>query len=92
VTLLLDTHTLLWFLRNDPLLSAAAKAVIEDPANRKLVSVASCWENRPACSSRERFQVIRSTCCPFRLPMPRQLKCCRYITKILSIDYSSLRQ
>src|SRR5947209_7367026 len=44
VTLLLDTHTLLWFLRDDPLLSAAAKAAIEDPANKKLVSVASCWE------------------------------------------------
>jgi PIN domain nuclease of toxin-antitoxin system len=44
VTLLLDTHTLLWFLRDDPLLSATAKAAIEAPANRKLVSVASCWE------------------------------------------------
>lgn len=42
--ILLDTHTLLWFLRDDPLLSAAAKAVIENPKNRKLVSVASCWE------------------------------------------------
>ena len=42
--LLLDTHTLLWFLRDDPLLSAAAKSLIEDPRNRKLVSVASCWE------------------------------------------------
>lgn len=31
---LLDTHALLWFLRNDPLLSAAAKTLIEDPANR----------------------------------------------------------
>lgn len=44
MTLLIDTHSLLWFLRGDPLLSAVAKAVIEDPANRKLVSVASCWE------------------------------------------------
>jgi PIN domain nuclease of toxin-antitoxin system len=44
VTLLLDTHVLLWFLKDDPQLSPAAKAAIEDPANRKLVSVASCWE------------------------------------------------
>ena len=42
--LLLDTHTLLWFLRDDPSLSTTAKALIQDPANRKLVSVASCWE------------------------------------------------
>jgi PIN domain nuclease of toxin-antitoxin system len=44
VTLLLDTHTLLWFLQADPALSATAKALIEDPANRKLVSIVSCWE------------------------------------------------
>jgi PIN domain nuclease of toxin-antitoxin system len=44
VTLLLDTHALLWFLKNDPQLSAAAKGAIEDAANRKLVSIASCWE------------------------------------------------
>ena len=42
--LLLDTHTLLWFLRDDSNLSAPAKALILDPANRKFVSVASCWE------------------------------------------------
>jgi len=44
VTLLLDAHALLWFLKDDPQLSAAAKAAIELPANRKLVSMASCWE------------------------------------------------
>jgi PIN domain nuclease of toxin-antitoxin system len=44
VTLLLDTHALLWFLKGDPRLSATAKTAVEDPANRKLVSVASCWE------------------------------------------------
>jgi PIN domain nuclease of toxin-antitoxin system len=44
VRLLLDTHTLLWFLRNDPSLTATAKAAIEDPANHKLVSIATCWE------------------------------------------------
>jgi PIN domain nuclease of toxin-antitoxin system len=44
MTLLLDTHTFLWFCQDDPSLSAAAKTLIEDPSNRKLVSVASCWE------------------------------------------------
>jgi PIN domain nuclease of toxin-antitoxin system len=44
MTLLLDTHTFLWFCQDDPRLSAAAKALIEDPANRKLLRVGSCWE------------------------------------------------
>ena len=44
MTLLLDTHTFLWFCQDDPSLSAPAKTLIEDPANRKLVSLASCWE------------------------------------------------
>lgn len=42
--LLLDAHALLWFLNNGPSLSATAKGLIEDPANHKLVSVATCWE------------------------------------------------
>jgi PIN domain nuclease of toxin-antitoxin system len=42
--LLLDTHAMLWFFWDDPHLSADAKSAIEDPNNRKLVSVASCWE------------------------------------------------
>jgi PIN domain nuclease of toxin-antitoxin system len=44
VNLLLDTHALLWFLNNDPLLSVTSKGLIEDPANRKFVSIATCWE------------------------------------------------
>jgi len=44
VKLLLDAHALLWFLDDDPLLSATAKALISDPANHKFVSVATCWE------------------------------------------------
>ena len=44
MNLLLDTHTFLWFVNADPKLSADAKAHIEDQSNRKIVSVASCWE------------------------------------------------
>lgn len=44
MTFLLDTHAFLWFCQNDSSLSAVAKAIIEDPVNRKLVSLASCWE------------------------------------------------
>jgi len=44
VRLLLDTHALLWFVLNDPKLSASARAVIADPLNEVLVSPASFWE------------------------------------------------
>lgn len=44
MTLLLDTHAFLWFCQGDASLSVHAKSLIEDPGNRKLLSVASCWE------------------------------------------------
>ena len=44
MNLLLDTHAFLWFVGNDPRLSSDAKTAIESSANRKWVSVASCWE------------------------------------------------
>src|SRR5437868_10887579 len=44
MNLLLDTHTMLWFFWDDSLLSSSARSLIEDPANRKLVSIATCWE------------------------------------------------
>lgn len=42
--LLLDTHAFLWWLGDDPALSAAADAAIADPANSVHVSAASAWE------------------------------------------------
>jgi PIN domain nuclease of toxin-antitoxin system len=44
MNLLLDTHTFLWFWWDDPKLSDAARDVIIDPNNRKLISTASRWE------------------------------------------------
>ncbi len=41
--LLLDTHTFLWFVLNDLLLSAAARQQIED-ADSVFLSIASIWE------------------------------------------------
>ena len=43
-SLLLDAHTMLWFFWDDARLSARAKALIQDADNRKLVSIATCWE------------------------------------------------
>ena len=42
--LLLDTHAFLWWLGNDPRLSADARAAVADPANTVLVSAATAWE------------------------------------------------
>jgi PIN domain nuclease of toxin-antitoxin system len=44
MTVLLDTHALLWWLFDDPKLSAGARAVIKDPDNVILASSASAWE------------------------------------------------
>ena len=42
--LLLDTHALLWSMTDDPRLGAKARALISDPANLVLVSMACLWE------------------------------------------------
>ena len=42
--LLLDTHTLLWAMRNNPMLSRTAHASIANLGNESYVSVVSVWE------------------------------------------------
>lgn len=42
--LLLDTHLLLWWLSNSPLLPARARRSIADPGNTIFVSAVSLWE------------------------------------------------
>lgn len=44
MTALLDTHAFLWFILDDPQLSATARALMSDPANDLLLSPASYWE------------------------------------------------
>ena len=44
VKLLLDTHTLLWWLADDPTLSDGAARAIVDEDNAVYVSAASAWE------------------------------------------------
>ncbi|MCY3721045.1 MAG: type II toxin-antitoxin system VapC family toxin [Candidatus Poribacteria bacterium] len=41
---LLDTHTLIWFLTGDKKLSDKARGLIDNPDNRKFLSIASLWE------------------------------------------------
>lgn len=44
--LLLDTHFLIWLIRDPGELLPAERAVISDPASRLMLSVASIWELR----------------------------------------------
>lgn len=44
VDILLDTHTFLWNGMASPSLSEKAEALIQNPANRKFLSIASPWE------------------------------------------------
>ncbi|MHB1303451.1 MAG: type II toxin-antitoxin system VapC family toxin [Acidiphilium sp.] len=44
MNLLLDTHLLLWAAADDPCLTPAARALIDDPANMLWFSAASLWE------------------------------------------------
>lgn len=41
---LLDTHTFIWFVENDPQLSPTARLLIEDATNELWLSIASVWE------------------------------------------------
>ena len=41
---LLDTHAFLWWIADDPQLSAGAREVMADPSNELFLSAASGWE------------------------------------------------
>lgn len=42
--LLLDTHTFIWFVVDNPRLSVIVRRLIEDENNEKILSTASVWE------------------------------------------------
>jgi PIN domain nuclease of toxin-antitoxin system len=44
MTYLLDTHTLIWFLRSPASLPTGIRKLIEDPASTLAVSLATPWE------------------------------------------------
>lgn len=58
MTLLLDTHILLWATLESPKMPAAAAALINEPSNKLVFSAASIWEIVIKASlSREDFKV-----------------------------------
>jgi PIN domain nuclease of toxin-antitoxin system len=44
MNILLDTHSLIWFLNGDEKLSLKSREAIESQENLKFVSIASIWE------------------------------------------------
>jgi len=44
MTYLIDTHTLLWIVTDNPRLSKKVKSLYLNPANRMFVSIACLWE------------------------------------------------
>lgn len=42
--LLLDTHTMYWYIEGDPKLSTTARILVQDALNEVLISPASYWE------------------------------------------------
>lgn len=42
--LLIDAHALLWYVDQDHLLSATARAAMTDPSNERLVGAGTIWE------------------------------------------------
>ena len=41
---LVDTHAILWWLAGDERLSKRARKILQDPENKRWVSIASLWE------------------------------------------------
>jgi PIN domain nuclease of toxin-antitoxin system len=68
MNLLLDTHTLLWFLAGSPRLSATALAAINDPANPRWLSPISLLE----IAIKVRISKLRLLS-PFGILFPSQL-------------------
>ena len=44
MTILLDTHVIIWALTNDPQLSKQARVLLSDPDNMIVISAVSLWE------------------------------------------------
>lgn len=44
MNLILDTHSFIWFVEDNPSLSSHARILIEEPTNDVFLSIASLWE------------------------------------------------
>jgi PIN domain nuclease of toxin-antitoxin system len=81
VRLLLDTHTLIWWLTDNPRLATAARAAIADPENAPFASAVSGYE----VANKERLGRL-----PGQLSriLPRALRRARILTHALTLDHT----
>jgi PIN domain nuclease of toxin-antitoxin system len=83
--LLLDTHTLLWFIAGSGSLSASARSLIEDASNEKFVSIASIWETAIKVSIGK-----MSLSAPFDVLFPRQLQINGFDLLPVKVEHTSV--
>jgi PIN domain nuclease of toxin-antitoxin system len=83
--LLLDTHAFLWFVMGSTNISGKARALIENPANENLISLASLWEMAIKASL---GKLILSS--PFNELIPQQLSINGIGMLDIRIDHLSL--
>ncbi len=83
--LLLDTHTLLWFIAGSASLSAYARSLIEDAEYEKFVSIASIWETAIKVSIGK-----MSLSAPFDVLFPHQLRINGFELLPVKIEHTSV--
>ncbi len=83
--LLLDTHTLLWFIAGNTSLSKYAQSLIEDVANEKFVSIVSIWETAIKVSIGK-----MALSAPFDALFPRQLEVNGFELLPVKIEHTSV--
>lgn len=85
MNLLLDTHTLLWFIAGSASLSANARGLIEDASNEKFVSIASIWETSIKASIGK-----MSLSAPFDVLFPHQLNINGFELLPVKVEHTSV--
>ena len=83
--LLLDTHTLLWFIAGNASLSAYARDLIEEASNEKFVSIASIWETAIKVSIGK-----MSLSAPFDVLFPHQLNINGFELLPVKVEHTSV--
>lgn len=83
--LLLDTHTLLWFIGGSSRLSSAARILIEDSENEKFVSIVSIWEIAVKVSIGK-----MSLSSPFDILFPHQLQINGFELLPVEVEHTSV--
>jgi len=83
--LLLDTHTLLWFIAGSASLTASARSLVEDTEHEKFVSIVSIWETAIKVSIGK-----MSLSAPFDVLFPHQLQINGFELLPVKVEHTSV--